>query len=151
MWREYYPNDFKLFHSTQLIERLMDKNALSFKGIPRSVTYHDPCDLGRNGGEYEAPRKILNAIPGLKLVEMENTRAKSTCCGGGGNLEMTDPTLSDKLARRRVAEIRKTGADAVVTACQQCVRTLKGHARRERLDLEVMDISTVVARALLDA
>jgi len=151
MWREYYPSDFKLFHSTQLIEQLMDENALSFNEVSRSVTYHDPCDLGRNGGEYEAPRKILDAIPGLKLIEMENTRAKSTCCGGGGNLEMTDPTLSDKLARRRVVEIRKTGVDAVVTACQQCVRTLKGHARREKLNLEVMDISTVVARALLDA
>ena len=73
------------------MERLMDKNALPFNTAPQRVTYHDPCDLGRNGGEYEAPRKILKAIPGLELVEMENIRAASVCCGGGGNLEMTDP------------------------------------------------------------
>ena len=148
MWREHYPNDIKLFHSTQFIEQLIDENALSFNELPWSVTYHDPCDLGRNGGEYDAPRKILNAIPGLEMVEMENIRAKSVCCGGGGNLEMTDPTLSGNLARGKIAQIRKTGAEAVVTACQQCVRTIKGRVRREKMDLEVMDISTVVARAL---
>jgi len=150
MWREHYPNDFNLLHSTQLIEQLIDENTLPFKEYPRSVTYHDPCDLGRNGGEYDAPRKILNAIPGLELVEMENIRSGSVCCGGGGNLEMTDPDLSGRLARTRIDEIRKTGAGAVVTACQQCVRTLKGSVRREKLDLEVMDITTVVARALLN-
>ena len=84
------------------------------------------------------------------MVEMENIRAKSVCCGGGGNLEMTDPTLSGKLARGKIAEIRETGAEVVVTACQQCVRTIKGRVRREKMDLEVMDISTVVARALLN-
>ena len=148
MWREHYPNDFRLFHTTQLMERLMDENALPFNAAPQRVTYHDPCDLGRNGGEYEAPRKILKAIPGLELVEMENIRAASVCCGGGGNLEMTDPELSQRLARRKISEIRKTGAGTVVTACQQCVRTLNGFVRREKLDMEVMDISTVVARAL---
>lgn len=148
MWREHYPGDFKLFHATQFILQLMDENTLSFNELPWSVTYHDPCDLGRNGGEYDAPRKILGAIPGLDLVEMENIRARSVCCGGGGNLEMTDPVLSGKVARRKISEIRETGAEAVVTACQQCVRSLKAQVRREKLDLEVMDITTVVARAL---
>ena len=147
-WKEHYPNDFKLFHSTQFIEQLIRDNALSFNELPWTVTYHDPCDLGRNGGEYDAPRKILNAIPGLDLVEMENIRAKSICCGGGGNLEMTDPALSGKVAHRKIHEIQRTGAETVVTACQQCVRTIKGRVRREKLGIEVMDISTVVARAL---
>ncbi|MCG6880341.1 MAG: (Fe-S)-binding protein [Deltaproteobacteria bacterium] len=148
MWREHYPNDFNLLHTTQLIEQLIDKKALSFNELPWSVTYHDPCDLGRNGGEYDAPRKILGAIPGLELIEMENNRAGSVCCGGGGNLEMTDPALSGSLSKKRIEDIRKTGAEKVVTACQQCVRTLKSQTRREKLDLEVMDITTVVARAL---
>lgn len=148
MWREHYPDDFNLLHTTQLIEQLIDKEALSFNELPWSVTYHDPCDLGRNGGEYDAPRKILGAIPGLTLIEMEDNRAGSVCCGGGGNLEMTDPALSGSLSKRRIEDIRKTGAEKVVTACQQCVRTLKSQTRREKLDLEVMDITTVVARAL---
>ena len=147
-WKEHYPNDFKLFHSTQFIEQLIRDNALSLNELPWTVTYHDPCDLGRNGGEYDAPRKILNAIPGLDLVEMENIRAKSICCGGGGNLEMTDPALSGKVAHRKIHEIQRTGAETVVTACQQCVRTIKGRVRREKLGIEVMDISTVVAEAL---
>ncbi len=150
MWREHYPSHFRLLHTTQLMEAVVDKNALPFRELHLSVTYHDPCDLGRNGGEYDAPRKILGAIPGLKLVEMENNRAGSVCCGGGGNLEMADPGLSENLAQRRIKEIRKTGVEAVVTACQQCVRTLKSQVRREKLDLDVMDISTVVARALVN-
>ncbi|EFK07272.1 cysteine-rich domain protein [delta proteobacterium NaphS2] len=99
-------------------------------------------------GENDAPSKILDAISGLELIELENNRAGSICCGGGGNLEMTDPALSGTLSKRRIEEIRKTGAEKVVTACQQCVRTLKGQTRREKMAIEVMDITTVVARAL---
>ena len=61
-----------------------------------------------------------------------------------------ETTLSGNLARGKIAQIRKTGAEVVITACQQCVRTIKGRVRREKMDLEVMDISTVVARALLN-
>ncbi len=150
MWREHYPNDFQLLHTSQLIAHLIEQDHLAFNEFSMSVTYHDPCDLGRNGGEYDAPRKILGAIPGVKLIEMENIRAGSVCCGGGGNLEMTDADLSSNLAKKRIDEIGKTGAKAVVSACQQCVRTLKSHVRREKMDLEVMDISTLVSRALPD-
>ena len=150
-WKEYYPHEFKLFHSTQYIEHLIRHNALTFQKLPWTVTYHDPCDLGRNGGEYDAPRTILNAIPGLNLVEMENARVKSICCGGGGNVEMTDPALSGNVARKKIEAIQETGARTVVTACQQCVRTLKGSIRRQKLEIEAMDISTVVQRALKHA
>ncbi len=112
------------------------------------ATYHDPCDLGRHGGVYDAPRKILQAIPGIVLKEMENNRARSTCCGGGGNLEMTDPALSRRITKKKIEETQATGADTLVTACQQCVRTIKGAVRREKINLNVFDITETVARAL---
>jgi heterodisulfide reductase subunit D len=112
------------------------------------MTYHDPCDLGRGTQVYDAPRAILKAIPGLSIVELDATRAKSVCCGGGGNLEMADPKLSASVARKKIEQIHRTGAQAVVTSCQQCVRTIKAQARRQKDDLEVLDITEVVLRAM---
>lgn len=147
-WKEYYDTDLELFHDTQFIQYLIERDGLNLKRVEKTVTYHDPCDLGRNGGVYKAPRAILEAIPGLTLVEMENNRAKSICCGGGGNLEMTNPGLSRRLAMKKIEEIKATGTSTVVTACQQCVRTIKGAARRQKIDLEVMDITELVAQAI---
>lgn len=148
VWKEHYPAGPELYHSTQLIEQLLEEGRLRPKSLPPlRITYHDPCDLGRHGGIFESPRQILSAIPGLELVEMENNRDRSTCCGGGGNLEMSDPELSGRVARQRIQEILATGARTVVTSCQQCVRTIKSRARRERVDLDVLDIAEVVARS----
>jgi heterodisulfide reductase subunit D len=147
-WEEHYDTDLELFHSSQFIEQLMRQGALKLKKLDRTVTYHDPCDLGRGMGVFETPREILRAIPGLSLVELEKNRSQSVCCGGGGNLEMADPKLSGTVARRKLEQIQGTGARTVVTSCQQCVRTIQGRARRERLDLEVMDITDIVRLAM---
>jgi heterodisulfide reductase subunit D len=112
------------------------------------VTYHDPCDLGRGSQVYDAPRRIIEAIPGVKLVEMDAARAKSVCCGGGGNLEMADPKLSAAVAQKKIEQILRTGAQAVITSCQQCVRTIKAQARRQKTDLQVLDITELVLKAM---
>jgi len=147
-WKEHYPTDLRLSHSTQVIERLVKEGAVSLGELNETVTYHDPCDLGRNGGVFDAPREILRSIPGLRFVELGNNRNQSVCCGGGGNLEMADAALSGRLAQNKLEEIRQTGAEIVVTACQQCVRTIKGKVRRERLDLGVLDITDLVIRSM---
>jgi heterodisulfide reductase subunit D len=147
-WKEYYPTDLHLSHSTQFLEKLIAEGALPLREVKMTVTYHDPCDLGRNSGVFEAPRRVLGAIPGLTLVELENNRAKSICCGGGGNVEMVDPKLSGAVAQKKIEEIRRSGAEAVVTSCQQCVRTIKGRARRQKMDLLVMDLTEIVLLAM---
>jgi heterodisulfide reductase subunit D len=147
-WREYYQSDLELLHTAQFIEGLIRDNSLPLNELNRTVTYHDPCDLGRHSGIYEAPRQILKAIPGLTFVELESNRARSVCCGGGGNLEMADPGLSGKVARKKIEEIQRTGAKTVVTSCQQCVRTITSSARRAKMDLEVWDITQLVLRAV---
>ncbi len=147
-WKDYYHASLELYHATQFIEALIREGSLTLREVDLTVTYHDPCDLGRNSGVYEAPRQILKAIPGLTLVELENSRAKSVCCGGGGNVEMGDAGLSEKVAQKKIQEIQRTGAHTVVTSCQQCVRTIKGSVRRQKVDLNVMDITELVALAL---
>ena len=118
------------------------------KELPLTVTYHDPCDLGRGGRVFEEPREVIRAIPGVTLVELPHHREGCRCCGGGGNLEMVDAELSSAIASRKMAEIVSTGAQAVVTTCQQCVRTMTTYAKRNKVPIEVMDLTQLVQKAL---
>jgi heterodisulfide reductase subunit D len=148
-WKEKYKTKAEFLHSTQFMERLISDKKITFNnGFNKTVTYHDPCDLGRNSGVYDAPRNILMQIPGLKLVELENSRQLSVCCGGGGDLEMIDPDLSAAIAQRKIDEILRTGAEEVVTSCQQCIRTISGYARKHKIKLKVKDITEVVLEAM---
>jgi heterodisulfide reductase subunit D len=145
-WMEECKNEIEIFHSTQFIKKLIEEGKITFKEKKTKVTYHDPCDLGRASGVYEAPREILQAIPGVELVEMEENREQCKCCGGGGNLEMVRPDLSAAIAQAKIEEIKATGADMVITACQQCVRTIFSNARKKKIPITVMDISEFVLK-----
>lgn len=147
-WKEHYGADLEMLHTSQYIQELVRTRAIRFRRNEMTVTYHDPCDLGRNAGVFDAPREVLNAIPGLTLVELENNRMKSVCCGGGGNVEMVDPDLSAAVAQKKIEEIGRAGVKTVVTSCQQCVRTIKGRARRQKLDLQVLDLNELVYQSM---
>jgi heterodisulfide reductase subunit D len=153
MWKEHYSyeqHDLKIYHSTQYLKLLIQDRKISFKELDLTVTYHDPCDLGRGAREFDAPREIIRAIPGVRSVELPNNRENCNCCGGGGNLEMIDAELSTKIAKAKVEEALGTGADAIVTSCQQCVRTMLTYAKRNKVKIEVLDITQFVRRALED-
>ncbi len=148
MWHEHYPHEFEIYHVTQYLHQLVADGRLVFDPLDLTVTYHDPCDLGRGSREYDAPRRVIRAIPGVNLVEMAHNRDNCLCCGGGGNLEMIDSKLSGEIAKAKIDEVTATGAGAVVTACQQCVRTMNTYVRRNKLKMEVMDIVQLVQKAL---
>lgn len=148
MWREHYPHEFELYHVTQYLHQLISEGRLPLKELDLSVTYHDPCDLGRGSGEYLAPREVIRSIPGVKLVEMADNRENCLCCGGGGNLEMIDTELSAKIAGAKIDQVLATGAQAVVTACQQCVRAMSTYVRRNKIKCEVLDIVQLIQRAI---
>lgn len=148
MWHEHYPDEFEICHVTQFVSELIAAGRLSLGELPMKVTYHDPCDLGRGRGEYEAPRQIIRSIPGIELVEMAHNRENCLCCGGGGNLEMFDAGLSREIAGAKIQEAVDTGADTIITACQQCVRTMTSYARKNKVDVNVMDITQLVKKSL---
>ena len=148
MWQEHYPQEFELFHATEFLGRLLKEDRLPLRELDLTVTYHDPCDLGRGAGTFDAPRDVIQSIPGIRFVELSNNRENCSCCGGGGNLEMIDASLSANIAGNKMKEVQATGAQAVVTACQQCVRTMTTYAKRNKVPVEVMDIVQLINKAL---
>ncbi|MEN6568352.1 MAG: (Fe-S)-binding protein [Veillonellales bacterium] len=139
---------FRLVHATELLAELIQQGKLVPNELNETVTYHDPCDLGRNSGVVDPPRYIINSIPGIKLVEMATHGEESTCCGGGGNLQGADQSLADAIARKRIKEAEETGASIVVSACQQCEQMLEKAARTEKLPLQVMDVAELLLMAM---
>jgi heterodisulfide reductase subunit D len=153
MWKAHYPyqqRGIEIFHSTQYLQQLIESGAISFQPLDLTVTYHDPCDLGRGAREFDAPRKVIESIPGVNFVELPNNREKCNCCGGGGNLEMIDAGLSSGIAKSKIEEVLGTGATTVVTSCQQCVRTMLTYSKRNKAGVDVMDVVQLVQRALQD-
>ena len=145
-WRREYPRwlgeplPFQVVHAVELLDELLDEGRLRLGPLARRVTYHDPCDLGRTGGIYEAPRRLLRAIPGLELVEMADNREQALCCGGGGDAEMGYPELTAAVGKRRIEQAQAVEAQIIASACQQCKRTLAEAARRNRVRIRALDV-----------
>jgi len=151
MWREYYETDLELLSAPELLLRLVRGGRVPLAELALTVTYHDPCDLGRGARIFEEPREVIRSIPGVTFIELAHSRENCMCCGGGGNLEMVDPDLAAKIAQAKIDEVLATRAQAVVTSCQQCVRTMTSYVRRNRIQLEVLDIVQLVRKALIPA
>jgi len=151
-WSHDYAADIKdvrLVHAAQFLAELIDTGRIELKkDLTGTVTYHDPCDLGRASGVYEAPRRVIQSILGLKFLELSENGKKSLCCGGGGDVEMYDDGLTAKVAAKRAGQIRDLGAEICATACQQCVRTLTTAVRNIDAKVEVLDLIQLVGRSI---
>jgi Fe-S oxidoreductase len=154
-WKHFYPAalgveklEMEVQHATEFLAGLLQAGQLPLREQPMTVTYHDPCNLGRKGGVLDAPRRVLAQIPGLRLVEMAENRENSHCCGGGGNLESFAPEMGQAVGRSRIRQAIEVEADTLVSACPQCERTLASAARIERLRIHVKDITELVLEAL---
>jgi Fe-S oxidoreductase len=146
---------FSVQHYTQLLQHALAAGRLDVsRGYRRRVTYHDPCLLGRQNGEYDAPRAVLQGIPGLELVEMPRSRENSFCCGGGagnffaGALDGTDRSPG----RIRIREALETGADVLAVACPSCMTMLEDAVKQEGLEdrLIVKDVAEIVREAMAE-
>ena len=112
-------------HSLELVAELIESGHIKLKKpVKAKVTYHDPCHLGRYTGVYDAPREILEAIPGVELVEMPRNRANAFCCGAGAGVRTAFPEFAGWVAGERVREAESTGAEMLVTACPFCEQNL---------------------------
>lgn len=141
----------RALHLSQVLEAAVASGALKLEGLgERKVTFHDPCFLGRRGGVYDAPRNVLRAIPGVELVEMERSRERSLCCGGGGGRMWVEAGEGEKIAEVRVREAVGTGAGIVVTACPFCFTNLDDAVKTGGYEdrIVVKDLTELVAECL---
>jgi heterodisulfide reductase subunit D len=155
--KKYYPRwlkqelHFEVLHATEYLRGLQEEGRLKLKGLNEevTVTYHDPCHLGRGQGIYDAPRDILTSIKGVKFKDLDRSRENSFCCGGGGLLPTGFPEFSDDLARERALEMKNSGADVLLSACPACKENLKIAARKLKRGTKVVDIVELVDKAIM--
>jgi Fe-S oxidoreductase len=144
-----YGGTYEVIHHSQLFARLIDEGRLMPTREVRSLlTYHDPCYLGRHNGVYDAPRKVLDAVPGLSTAEMHRHRERAFCCGAGGARMWMEEHLGKRINRERTEEAVSTGADTLGVACPYCLIMLDDGARDKGGAIEVVDLAQVLDRSL---
>ncbi len=138
-------------HHSQVMAQLMREHRLSLRPSDddRVYTFHDPCYLGRQNGEYNAPREVLEGL-GLKTVEMERSRNRSFCCGGGSLYLFYEGESERRMGEVRVEMAEKAGAEVVVTACPFCLINLEDAIKTSGREgsMEVIDLAELVDRSL---
>jgi heterodisulfide reductase subunit D len=140
---------FEVVHITEFLEDLIKQGKIKWeKSIDKTITYHDPCHLGRHVGVYDAPRYVLSHIPGVKFVEMDRIKEFQRCCGAGGGVKAGIPDLAEGIAQSRVKDALETKADLLSSACPFCKRNLMDGRDSMKADIDVEDVIELVAQAL---
>lgn len=134
-----YPGELNVVSLPEFLAEHLEE--LKLKKLNLTVTYHDPCHLGRHNKIYDAPRKVIQAICTLK--EMKNIKENSRCCGGGGGVRIGYPDISLELAKNRLKDVPE-GVDFIVTSCPLCVRNLRDAGG----NTEIIDLVELVAMAM---
>ena len=149
-----YPNfggEFEVYHHTEIIADLIAKGKIILKKrVEGLFTYHDSCFLGRYNGIYDQPRRILRAVPGLKLTEMERTLAKSFCCGAGGARMWMEEDIGERINNMRTDQAIAAGADKIAVGCPFCLTMLSDGIkdRKKEETMAALDIAEIVWRAM---
>jgi len=153
-FKEEYPKlmgaEFKLdsVHIVELLAKLIDEGKVKFtRAINERVVYHDPCELGRDMGVYDQPRKIIKSIPGIDLVEFESNREQTWCCGAGGGVKGVNFDLSVEIGKDKVAQALAVGATTVVSACPSCKSNINDAIRATGAKLRAIDITELALEA----
>ncbi|TFH05626.1 MAG: (Fe-S)-binding protein [Candidatus Thorarchaeota archaeon] len=145
--KDYVDYDLKLNkpvkHISQKLEEQIHKLPLGEFG--NSITYHDPCHLGRHCGIYDEPRRVIEKVSGVSLVEMERTRENAMCCGNGAGLRTLFPEKAKMIGSERVKHAKIVGAGILVTSCPFCKNMLESQSGE---DLTVLDLPEIVLMAM---
>ena len=143
--KSHYDLGIEVFHTVELIKKLMDENKLKFNSeYNKTITYHDPCHLGRHMKVYEVPREVYKKIPGIKLVEMKRNRANAYCCGAGGGVKIGYPEWAINTSKERLEEAKSTGASIISSVCPFCRTNLSDARDTYDINLEVLDLLEII-------
>jgi Fe-S oxidoreductase len=149
---EYKELTIDVKHYTQVISELIKKKKLTFsKKFEKTVTYHDPCFLGKQNQIFDEPRSILTSIPSLNFIEMDRARERALCCeGGGGRMWIEAFEAKERTASIRVREAVDIGAEVLATACPFCLLTLEDAVKSGGFEdkIQVLDIMEIVNQVI---
>jgi len=154
-FKNEYPEfrvNFDVTHISEFVFHLIGQGRLKLtKPVPKTVTYHDPCYLGRHNGVFDQPREALKAVPGLQLKEMAESRMNSLCCGGGGGRIWMETPKGERFSDLRLGQAVATGAEVLATCCPYCITNFED-SRLNRTDggesIQVKDITEIIADAI---
>ncbi|UWG96276.1 4Fe-4S dicluster domain-containing protein [Dehalobacter sp. DCM] len=145
-----FGGDYDVVSHVALLAELITRGKLVItKPLHSHVTYHDPCYLGRYNAQFEEPREILRAIPGVSLTEMTHHHSESFCCGAGGGRFWTRGDKDNPISANRVKNILATEADVAVTACPYCRTIFSERIHQQGEDVVVKDIAEILAQNCL--
>ncbi len=150
-YAKFDDGDFDTIHHTELLADLLKKGKLTpKKEVKEDLTFHDPCYLGRHHGEYNAPRSILESIPGVTFTEMEKNKDKAQCCGMGGGNMWYEVHEGNDLVENRLVHVGETKAAKLATSCSFCMINFnsgKGKVK-ETEELEVEDVASILKKSI---
>ncbi|MFX1500259.1 MAG: (Fe-S)-binding protein [Promethearchaeota archaeon] len=137
--------DFEVYHTVDLIKELLDDGSLKIKSeFEKTLTYHDPCHLGRHIGKYDIPREVYKKIPGINFVEMQRNRENAWCCGAGGGVKIGYPEWSVEISKERLDEAKETGASIISSICPFCRTNLSDANEKYNMGFEVIDLVEIL-------
>jgi len=141
--------DLEVLSFPEMAAKLIKEGKLTpSKEVKVKAAYHDPCRLGRRQGIFDEPRAVLEAIPGLELIEFERARKNALCCGGGGSVFFWEPEFAMWVTKERIFEAEHVGAEAIVTTCPLCVRMFEDGIKEKKSKLKVYDLAEILDQAL---
>ena len=137
----------KVVHISQYLDQRLDRSRLSRIKTKAKATFHDPCDLGRELGVYDEPRRLASAAIATPLVEMEHSRCNSWCCGSGSGVKSAYSELAGAIGEDRVAMAKAKGANLIITSCPWCVQNLR-ECQGDKPEIEVLDLVDLLDMSL---
>lgn len=143
---------YEVIHHTQLLKLLIEEERLNIEGGKfkgKRITYHDPCYLGRGNDEYEASRELLKKLE-VELIEMEDNKKNSLCCGAGGAQFFKEPEEGDReVNEMRIEQAQKTKSETIATGCPFCNTMLQDGMTKQKTgkDLDIQDVVEMIAEA----
>jgi Fe-S oxidoreductase len=149
--KEYrqFGGEYEVLHHTALLRDLIDQGRLKLtSGQKARVTFHDPCYLGRYNEEYDSPREVLDALPGLEQREMKRSRDRSFCCGAGGGRMWMEEREGKRVNAERTEEALATGAEVIGTGCPFCMTMLTDGVKEKESQVQVKDIAEILLEAI---
>ncbi len=151
-FKNEYPEfglEAEVYHHTELLEQLLMQGRIKpTKEVKERITFHDSCYLGRYNGIYDIPRRILKAIPGVEVVEMNRNRQDSMCCGAGGGMMWMEETEGKRVNIARTEQALEVNPTMIGSACPYCLTMMEDGVKAKEVEVLALDLVEILERSI---